>query len=45
LGGATVYPGAPPYEDQMVSNWARQDFPALAPAVRVPVQFSIAYHE
>jgi pimeloyl-ACP methyl ester carboxylesterase len=45
LGGATVYPGAPPYEDQMVSNWARQDFPALAPAVRVPVQFSIADHE
>ena len=29
----------------MVSNWARQDFPALAPAVRVPVQFSIAEHE
>jgi pimeloyl-ACP methyl ester carboxylesterase len=45
LSGATVYPGAPPYEDQMVSNWARQDFPALAPAVRVPVQFSIAEHE
>ena len=45
LGGATVYPGAPPYEDQMVSNWARQDFPALAPGVRVPVQFSVAEHE
>jgi pimeloyl-ACP methyl ester carboxylesterase len=45
LGGATVYPGAPPYEDQMVSNWARQDFPALAPTVRVPVQFSVAEHE
>lgn len=45
LGGATVYPGAPPYEDQMVSNWARQDFPALAPTVHVPVQFSIAEHE
>jgi pimeloyl-ACP methyl ester carboxylesterase len=45
LGGATVYPGAPPYEDQMVSNWARQDFPALAPSMRVPVQFSIAEHE
>ena len=29
----------------MVSNWARQDFPALAPAVRVPVHFSIAEHE
>src|SRR6202020_799507 len=45
LSGATVYPGAPPYEDEMVSNWARQDFPALAPTVRVPVQFSIAEHE
>ena len=29
----------------MVSNWARQDFPALAPAVRVPEQVSIAEHE
>jgi len=29
----------------MVSNWARQDFPSLAPAVRIPVQFSIAEHE
>jgi pimeloyl-ACP methyl ester carboxylesterase len=45
LGGATVYPGAPAYEDLMVSNWARQDFPALAPAVRVPVHFSIAEYE
>jgi pimeloyl-ACP methyl ester carboxylesterase len=45
LRGATVYPGAPPYEDKMVSNWARQDFPALAPEVRIPVQFSIAEHE
>src|ERR1700743_1761043 len=45
LNGATVHPGAPAYEDMMVSNWARQDFPALAPAVRVPVHFSIAEHE
>jgi pimeloyl-ACP methyl ester carboxylesterase len=45
LNGATAYPGAPPYEDLMVSNWARQDFPALAPAVRVPVHFSIAEYE
>lgn len=29
----------------MVSDWARQDFPALAPAVRVPVHFSIAEYE
>ena len=45
LSGATVYPGAPAYEDLMVSNWARQDFPALAPAVRVPVHFTVAEHE
>ncbi len=45
LNGATVSPTAPAYEDQMVANWARQDFPALAPAVRVPVHFSIAEHE
>jgi pimeloyl-ACP methyl ester carboxylesterase len=45
LNGATVYPGAPPYEDQMVSDWARQTFPALAPAIRVPVHFSIAEYE
>jgi len=45
LSGTTVYHGAPPYENQMVSNWARQDFPAIAPAVRVPVQFSVAEHE
>lgn len=45
LGGATVSPSAPAYEDQMVSDWARQTFPELAPAVRVPVHFSIAEHE
>ncbi|MCV7332252.1 alpha/beta hydrolase [Mycobacterium cookii] len=45
LSGATVYQGAPPYETQMVLNWARQDFPAIAPEVRVPVQFSVAEHE
>jgi pimeloyl-ACP methyl ester carboxylesterase len=45
LSGATIYHGAPPYETQMVSNWARQDFPAIAPGVRIPVQFSVAEHE
>lgn len=45
LTGATVSPTAPAYEDQMVSDWARRDFPALAPALRVPVRFSIAEHE
>jgi pimeloyl-ACP methyl ester carboxylesterase len=45
LNGSTISPSAPSYEDQMVSDWARQTFPALAPAVRVPVQFSIAEYE
>jgi len=45
LGGATVSPSAPSYEDQMVSDWARATFPTLAPGVRVPVHFSIAEHE
>jgi pimeloyl-ACP methyl ester carboxylesterase len=45
LTGVTVSPSAPAYEDQAVSDWARQTFPALAPAVRVPVQFSIAEYE
>jgi len=29
----------------MTKSWPRQDFPALAPHVRVPVQFSAAEHE
>jgi pimeloyl-ACP methyl ester carboxylesterase len=45
LSGATIYHGAPPYETAMVSNWARRDFPAVAAAVEVPVQFSVAEHE
>jgi pimeloyl-ACP methyl ester carboxylesterase len=45
LNGSTISPSAPSYEDQMVSDWARQTFPALAPAVRVPVRFSIAEYE
>ncbi len=33
------------YEASMVKDWPRQDFPALAAQVRVPVQFSFADHE
>lgn len=33
------------YEAAMVKDWSRQDFPALAAQVRVPVQFSFAEHE
>src|ERR1700743_1128818 len=45
LNGSPISPSAPSYEDQMVSDWARQTFPQLAPGVRVPVHFSIAEHE
>ncbi|MCV7031792.1 alpha/beta hydrolase [Mycobacterium sherrisii] len=45
LRGVTVSPTAPAYEDQMVSDWSRHTFPTLAPAVRVPVHFSVAEHE
>jgi pimeloyl-ACP methyl ester carboxylesterase len=33
------------YEASMIKDWPRQDFPALAPQVQVPVQFSFAEHE
>jgi pimeloyl-ACP methyl ester carboxylesterase len=36
---------APAYEEMVVTNWARQDFPALAAQIHVPVQFSVAEHE
>lgn len=45
LTGVTVSPTAPPYEDQMVSDWTRQTFPALAGAIRVPVHFTVAEYE
>ncbi|GFG74569.1 alpha/beta fold hydrolase [Mycobacterium botniense] len=43
-GITNASPGAP-YEQTMVSDWPRHDFPALAAKVRVPVQFSYAEHE
>jgi pimeloyl-ACP methyl ester carboxylesterase len=33
------------YEVEMTKSWPRQDFPALAARVRVPVQFTVAEHE
>jgi pimeloyl-ACP methyl ester carboxylesterase len=45
LNGITNSSTGAPYEAAMVSDWARQDFPALAGHVRVPVQFSVADHE
>ena len=45
LNGITNSSTGAPYEAAMVNTWARQDFPALAAEVRVPVQFSVAEHE
>jgi pimeloyl-ACP methyl ester carboxylesterase len=45
LSGITNSSTGALYEAAMVKDWARQDFPALAGKVRVPVQFSVAEHE
>ena len=45
LSGMTNSSTGAPYEVGMTKSWPRQDFPALAPRVRVPVQFSVAEHE
>jgi pimeloyl-ACP methyl ester carboxylesterase len=45
LNGITNSSTGAPYEAAMINTWARQDFPALAGDVRVPVQFSVAEHE
>jgi pimeloyl-ACP methyl ester carboxylesterase len=45
LSGMTNSSTGALYEVGMTKSWPRQDFPALAPHVRVPVQFSAAEHE
>lgn len=45
LTGITNSSTGAPYEAAMVKDWPRQDFPALAADVTVPVQFSHAEHE
>ncbi len=45
LSGMTNSSTGARYEVDMTKNWARRDFPALAPRVSVPVQFSVAEHE
>jgi len=45
LSGMTNSSTGALYEVGMTKSWPRQDFPALAPRVRVPVQFSVAEHE
>ena len=45
LSGMTNSSTGALYEVGMTKSWPRQDFPALAPHVCVPVQFSAAEHE
>jgi pimeloyl-ACP methyl ester carboxylesterase len=45
LSGMTNSSTGALYEVEMTKNWPRQDFPALAPRVKVPVQFSVAEFE
>lgn len=45
LSGMTNSATGAMYEVEMTKNWPRQDFPALASRVRVPVQFTVAEHE
>jgi pimeloyl-ACP methyl ester carboxylesterase len=45
LSGMTNSSTGALYEVGMTKSWPRQDFPELAPLVRVPVQFSAAEHE
>jgi pimeloyl-ACP methyl ester carboxylesterase len=45
LSGMTNSASGARYEIESTRNWPRQDFPALAAKVSVPVQFSVAEHE
>ncbi|MDT5139506.1 MAG: hypothetical protein QOD58_3768, partial [Mycobacterium sp.] len=36
---------APAYERDVALNWPHRYFPALAPAVRVPVRFTLGEHD
>ena len=45
LSGMTNSTTGAVYEVEMTKSWPRQDFPALAARVRVPVQFTVAEHE
>ncbi|KUH94086.1 alpha/beta hydrolase [Mycobacterium sp. IS-1556] len=45
LSGMTNSSGGAQYEAETTKTWPRQDFPALAAQVSVPVQFVVAEHE
>lgn len=45
IRGITNSAAAPRYERAVALNWPHRDFPALAPAVRVPVRFTLGRHD
>ncbi len=45
LGGAKIASSTPAYEGVVTASWPRDNFPALASKVRVPVNFTAAEHE
>jgi pimeloyl-ACP methyl ester carboxylesterase len=45
LAGIPISSAAPGYERDIVTDWTRSTFPALAAQVRVPLRFSFADHE
>ncbi|BDE16476.1 MULTISPECIES: alpha/beta hydrolase [Mycobacterium] len=45
LHGVTNSSSAPPYERDVALNWPHRYFPELAPAVRVPVRYSLGEHD
>lgn len=45
LRGVTNSSTSPPYERDVAVNWPHRYFPELAPAVRVPVRFTIGEHD
>lgn len=45
LRGVTNSATAPQYERGMALSWPHQNFPTLAPAVRLPVRFTLGEHD
>lgn len=45
LRGITNSATAPQYERGMALSWPHQNFPALAPEVRIPVRFTLGVHD
>ncbi|MFZ2173637.1 MAG: alpha/beta hydrolase family protein [Rhodococcus sp. (in: high G+C Gram-positive bacteria)] len=45
VGGASIASRTPSYEGGVTAAWPRDNFPALAAAVRIPVHFTAGDHE